>query len=49
MPGKTTFPGEIGSITTPNISETEFELIGIYSFFENNADQHINWEDYFNI
>ena len=30
-------------------NESEFEDIGLYSFFDNEYDKTINWEDYFGI
>ena len=30
-------------------SETEFELIGLKSFFDNEDDKNVNWEDYFGL
>ncbi|MFO7864968.1 MAG: hypothetical protein R6U85_13300 [Salinivirgaceae bacterium] len=30
-----------------NNSEVEFELIGLYSFFNEENDKNINWEEFF--
>ena len=30
-------------------SETEYELIGLNSFFDTDNDKNINWEDYFGL
>ena len=30
-------------------SETEFELIGLKSFFDTEDDKNVNWEDYFGL
>ena len=45
-PEKMTIPAQEYAVMAKD-SETEYQLIGLNSFFDNENDKNIDWEDYF--
>ena len=47
-PEKASIPAQEFMVMEKN-SESDYKLIGLHAFFDNENDKNINWEDYFGL